>query len=141
MPQGAANTAQILGDRVAERLSDQELDCRFLAGLCLLVPRSVFIDIGLLDESLVLGADDLEFCWRARRLGYGLKIALGAFVHHGDHASFRTRPESETSPLVAASDARLAAKLRSYYGARVPTSQQLWGTAIFADAMAREGAA
>ena len=107
--------------------------------MCLLIPRQVLDKIGLLDDRMTLGADDLDLSWRMRCHGLKLEVALDAFVHHVEHASFGARPKEETTALVAASDAILVDKLAKYYGRNIPTSQTLWGCDIFEEALARRG--
>lgn len=110
---------------------------KLLMGMCLMVPREVLNAVGLLDEGLFLGADDLDFSWRLRMLGYDQVVALDVFVHHAGQKSFETRERSVVSDLVAKSDAWLVKKLQQFYGTQTPGSYPLWGCDIFEAALAR----
>ena len=57
-------------------------DIDYLAGCALLVRKSVFDKIGLLDERLFLYTEDLDFCLRAKRAGFILRLVPDAKVLH-----------------------------------------------------------
>lgn len=66
------------------------LDTDTLAGLCLLMRRATFAEIGLFDERFGHGNfEDDDLCLRLRLAGYRLVIARHAFLHHEGHATFR----------------------------------------------------
>lgn len=115
----------------------KSLDTKLIMGMCMMAPRDVLNHVGLLDENLFLGADDLEFSWRLRMLGYKLSVVLDVFVHHAGQKSFATRERSEVSDLVAGSDAHLVAKLNRFYGPQPFNSMALWACDIFDEALAR----
>ena len=133
---GNAPKADQLCDVMKREFPGKGVETKFIVGVCVMLHRATLQAHGLLDEALVLGADDLELSWRFQRLGLKLIVALDVFVHHEGHASFATRPESETSKLIAASDAALVRKLIRFYGPNLPTSCELWGCPIFDEAMA-----
>lgn len=54
----------------------------FLNACCLLIHRTVFARIGLLDASYFMYAEDVDFCWRARRAGIKLGCATKARLWH-----------------------------------------------------------
>jgi GT2 family glycosyltransferase/tetratricopeptide (TPR) repeat protein len=128
---------QIQGE-LTNRLGGQTKDTKLLMGMCVMSPRKVLDKTGLLDENLVLGADDLELSWRLRQLGYSLTIALDVFVHHAGQRSFVTQDRNVVSDLVAASDAQLRRKLVKFYGDNLPTSHELWACDIFSQALTRK---
>ena len=103
---------------------------KLLIGMCVMVPREVFGAFGLLDESMVLGADDLELSWRLRTAGMKLVIALDTFVHHIGRAGSSQRPPEEIERLIAESDAALVAKLERFDGPNVPSSTRLWASTM-----------
>ena len=111
------------------------LDTKLIMGMCMMVSREVFNKVGLFDENLYLGADDLEFSWRLRCLGLKLVVALDCFVHHAGGKSFETKPRNEVSELVSLSDLALIRKLRAYYGETVPSSHALFGCDILQEAL------
>lgn len=66
-------------------------DVSTLSGLCLLVARATFDEVGLFDERFGHGNyEDDDFCLRLRLHGYRLGIASRAFLHHEGHATFKS---------------------------------------------------
>lgn len=67
-----------------------------LAMFCVMIPRKVIEQCGLLDESYKLGMfEDDDYAQAVMAAGYQLCIAEDAFVHHFDGASFK-KMESES---------------------------------------------
>jgi GT2 family glycosyltransferase len=65
-------------------------DATTLAGLCLLVRRRTFDEVGAFDERFGHGNfEDDDFCLRLRLRGHRLGIAGRAFLHHEGHATFK----------------------------------------------------
>ncbi len=121
-----------LARAVASRNAGRSLESRLLIGFCLMVPRRVFDEVGLFDETLVLGNDDLDFSWRLGLAGKKLLIATDVFVYHRGQVSFGSRPRAETDAAVEASTDRLYLKLEAHYGrGRVPPGRDLWGIEWF----------
>ncbi len=61
-----------------------------LAGLCLMLRRATFAEVGFFDERFGHGNfEDDDFCLRLRLRGYRLAIAGRVFLHHEGHATFR----------------------------------------------------
>ncbi len=54
----------------------------WLSGACLAVPKKVWDDVGLLDESWFMFAEDMEWCERALRRGYQLHYLPDVTVYH-----------------------------------------------------------
>ncbi|MBS1707754.1 MAG: glycosyltransferase family 2 protein [Armatimonadetes bacterium] len=122
--------------------TDEVIETKLLSGFCMAFRRETLDKVGLLDEDLFLGADDLEMSWRLRTMGYKLVVAKGAYVRHISQASFASLPPGKKEEYVHASDAAFVRKLQRYYGSTIlPTSEQLFGCDIFDEALARNGAA
>ena len=51
-------------------------------GAARLVPREAFADIGLFDERYFMYVEDLDWCWRAHRLGWEIFFEPSAVVRH-----------------------------------------------------------
>jgi FkbM family methyltransferase len=66
-------------------------------GAAVFVARELFEKIGLLDESLFLQAEDVEYSARATRAGFGVSVVSGAKVRH--HVSAASG--GEFSPLTS----------------------------------------
>jgi GT2 family glycosyltransferase len=131
-PTGKRYTLDALHEAVQARNDGQSVETKLLMGFCLMLSRAVIEDVGLLDESLFLGCDDLEYCWRLRNHGWQLRIATDCFVEHAGRASFKTLPAAEVSHHLTASNIALAKKLEAHYGrGRVPSSEELFGIDIF----------
>lgn len=108
------------------------VDTKLLIGFCLMIPRSVFEEVGLLDPELFLGNDDLDLSWRLRQRGYRLLVATDVFVHHVGQVSFDSEPRERTKRLVQESTDLLARKLVSHYGpGNVPSPEEIWGIEWF----------
>jgi len=130
LPDGAPSRMGLLevADLLARVNHGKGLDARLLTGFCMMIPRKVLDEIGLLDETLFLGNDDLDLSWRLREKGYRLVVATDAFVHHKGQVSFKSAPSEQTSRLVQESTDRLYAKLEAHYGnGSVPPPMELWG--------------
>ncbi len=98
-------------------------------GAVFLMTRRLIETVGLLDEGFFLGMEDIDYCLRARRAGFRVKIAPSARVVHLRSQSinrespgfwFRLDRETElrfrllnnplwTAPFVAVSEARVLA--------------------------------
>jgi len=112
---------------LAQHNAGRSVDTKLLIGFCMLVPRSVFEQVGELDDELFLGNDDLDLSWRLRQRGYRLAVATDVFVHHEGQVSFKSEPHSKTARLVQESTDHLYSKLVAYYGVgQVPPPTELW---------------
>lgn len=65
----------------------EERDVDWAVGAALLMRRSVLDSIGGFDERLFMYAEDLEWCWRARRAGWTVRFTPRAVVRHVGNAS------------------------------------------------------
>jgi len=117
---------QELQDHLTERFAGQAAETKLLIGFCLMLRRDILDRVGLLDEKLFLGNDDLELSWRLRTHGLKLVVARDVFVHHKHHVSFHSLENTKVHELIKESWDALEAKLRAYYG-DLPTNEELWG--------------
>lgn len=75
---------------------------RRIVGLCFLFKREVLEKIGNLDEAFTPGYyEDDDYCYRARRAGFRLKMAGNVMVHHYGSVSFRREYRLRRSRLLA----------------------------------------
>jgi GT2 family glycosyltransferase/2-polyprenyl-3-methyl-5-hydroxy-6-metoxy-1,4-benzoquinol methylase len=69
---------------------------QMLAMFCVAMRRTVFQEVGPLDERFAIGMfEDDDYCRRIRALGYKLVCARDSFIHHWQRASFRLLGEDE----------------------------------------------
>lgn len=123
---------QDVAAQLASSHAGKVVETKLLIGFCLMISRQVMDTVGMLDEELFLGNDDLDLSWRLRLKGYRLVVAADAFVHHVGQVSFKTEPSERTRKLVQESTDALARKLVKHYGAgKVPTATELWGISWF----------
>jgi len=59
-----------------------------VVGACLLVPATVWNEVGPLDPTMPLGADDHDYALRVKEAGYKVVVQQAAYVGHASHASF-----------------------------------------------------
>jgi hypothetical protein len=76
-----------LFDNAAEAV---EVD--MVSGACLMMRRSVFQRIGLFSTDYFMYAEDVDLCYKARRLGFGnYYFGQARVIHHGGGSSQRAR--------------------------------------------------
>jgi|GEM_PF-548144 len=127
-PFGTSITINDIAAKVYGWNKGRGIDTKLLIGFCIMLPRRVLDETGMLDEDLFLGNDDLELSWRLKNSGYRLIIATDTFVYHEGQMSFRSEDSDKTTRLVQESTDRLYEKLAAYYGkGKIPTPRQLWG--------------
>lgn len=101
-PSTLMSLALALGERAATRLprrwaerrlipgawhQDVARDVDWAVGAALLLRRACLDEVGLLDERYFMYAEDLEWCWRARRHGWSTRLVPDAVVEHVGNAS------------------------------------------------------
>ncbi len=112
---------------IFEQFGTETVEMKLLIGFCLFLRRAALEEVGILDNALFLGNDDLDICWRLRLAGWRCSLALGAYVHHDFHISFKSEPLSLTERLVRESTDVLACKLLAHYGEeKVPLPEEIW---------------
>jgi GT2 family glycosyltransferase len=60
----------------------ENFDTPWASGACLLIPKSVYTAIGGFDEAFFMYCEDVDFSWRAKCNGFGVKIAPNALFLH-----------------------------------------------------------
>lgn len=65
-------------------------DVDHLLGACILIPRSVWLELGPLDAGYFLFLEETDWCRRAKEAGYRIVLLPGAEVlHHGQHSVYQ----------------------------------------------------
>lgn len=67
-------------------------DVDYLSGCALLVRKQVFDKIGLLDDRFFFYTEDVDFCLRAKRAGFTLRVVPDAIVWHSVPIGLRGAP-------------------------------------------------
>jgi GT2 family glycosyltransferase/glycosyltransferase involved in cell wall biosynthesis len=69
---------------------------------CVMLPRSIWQEVGELDEGFGLGTfEDDDYTYRVRAAGYETACAEDVFIHHHHSASFGRLPQAEYDELFA----------------------------------------
>lgn len=61
----------------------QNGDTEWASGCCLLIPKNIFEKTQGFDENFFLYMEDVDFSWRTRQLGFGIKYCPKALYGHG----------------------------------------------------------
>lgn len=61
----------------------------YVVGAVMMFPRTLWEELGPFDVSMPLGADDHDYCIRAKHAGYQIRVVNSAYVGHRGHASHR----------------------------------------------------
>jgi len=73
-------------------------ECSAVTGACMMVPRSVFEELGGFEERLAVQCNDTDFCLRARRRGYNVVWTPFAVL---EHREFGTRAAEDKPEDIA----------------------------------------
>lgn len=96
---------------------DQTRLVDWLSGACLLVRRSVAVELGGLDETWGMNNEDIDLCYRMWQAGHKVyHIASAAIVHYGQGGDARSRMRAKVTAN---------ASLLAYFRKHHPTSL-LW---------------
>ena len=109
-------------------------ETKLLIGFCLMVRRDVLNQVGLLDESMFVGSEDLELSWRLREFGFKLLVARDVFVAHRCGKSFASLDSGVKDQMLSASTRALVSKIQRAYAPQLPPSSfELWNLDIVPD--------
>jgi GT2 family glycosyltransferase len=61
---------------------DGEIEVFWTSGACMLIRSSVFHQVNGFDEDFFAHMEEIDMCWRIKRLGYRLKIIPSSHVYH-----------------------------------------------------------
>lgn len=68
-----------------EKLKIKSID--FLSGCMMFIPRNIFEDVGLFDSDYLAYYEDADYCLRAKKKGYSLRIVEDMKIRHFHSAS------------------------------------------------------
>ena len=61
---------------------DHETEVFWTSGACMLIRSEVFHQVGGFDEDFFAHMEEIDLCWRIKRLGHGFKIIPSSRVYH-----------------------------------------------------------
>ena len=86
--------------RITRSRAGEVFDMNVAAFFCCIFPRSIFEQVGLLDENFGRGFfEDDDYCQRVRQCGYRICCASDVFVHHHLSAGFSMVGSSQRQAL------------------------------------------
>ena len=110
-------------------------------GACLMVPASLFREIGLFDERFFLQLEEADFYARARRLGVRALCLPGVRIVHAESRSFGGRTTPLKTYYIVRNQMLMAEKHTPGLAARVSALRAaLWSVLKLRDASGRGGA-
>jgi GT2 family glycosyltransferase len=80
--------------RINEFFWNEEDEIDYVCGAALFVKKEVIEKIGLLEEEFFLIWEEADFCFRAKRAGFKVKVCPTAKIYHKVSASFTCRAHS-----------------------------------------------
>jgi len=88
-PKNALFTGYLLTHLDEEKITSVDA----VSGACLMARREVLNQVGYLDETFFMFADDIDWCWRAKKAGWQVVYFPGArIVHYGGRGGTLSRP-------------------------------------------------
>jgi len=83
---GRTKHLEIQSFKDAKTQREEKID--YVSGCCMMVRREVFEKIGLFDERFFLYFEDVDFCLRARKAGFGISVVKDSIINHKLSGSF-----------------------------------------------------
>ena len=91
----------------------------YASGASFAISRKLFDLLGGFDEKLFLYYEDVDLCWRARLMGYGISVVESAVCHHTGGASSEATPH--TTKFYLTQRNRMRVIMKNYSTRRVLT--------------------
>ena len=91
----------------------------YASGASFAISKKLFDLLGGFDEKLFLYHEDVDLCWRARLMGYGISVVESAVCHHTGGASSESAPH--TTKFYLTQRNRLRVIMKNYSTRRVLT--------------------
>ncbi len=79
----------LIGYGQKNNISDKNQLVDFISGTAMLVKREVFEKVGFMDEDYFLYYDDVDFCFRAKKMGYDSYIIPSSKIIHLETATIK----------------------------------------------------
>lgn len=100
----------------------------YASGASFAISKTLFDLLEGFDEKLFLYHEDVDLCWRARLMGFGVSVVESAVCHHRGGASSETTPH--TTKFYLTQRNRLRVMMKNYSTRRVLTRLPIAGTMI-----------
>lgn len=96
LPEGPDHVNRFIPTNNPQEMVHLLQDVSAVTGACLLTPRSVFDEVGGLDERFEVDYNDIDFCWKVGEAGYLLVVDPSVQLYHYESISrgFHTSRES-----------------------------------------------
>lgn len=98
----------------AENYQSAVQDVNFVIGFCMAFKKHLFDEIGEFDESLwPCSGEEIDFCFRTRKAGHKIGIAVDCYVHHEGSRTFKDMQNAgqvDYNGICARNDMHLAEK-------------------------------
>lgn len=105
-----------------------------VSGACLMVKRSVFVDVGMFSTDYFMYSEDIDLCLKVRKAGLNTYyVPAAVVVHHGGGSSSKTSVNTFAAVMMLESRWRYFRKTRSLWYAR------LYRLAMFGASIVRIG--
>ena len=73
-----------------EKHKGESIEVTYVIGFCILFKSELIQKVGEFDESVwPSSGEELDWCWRARELGYKIGVAKDVYLHHFGSQTFR----------------------------------------------------
>ena len=113
---------EAIAEEVFESAEGGLAEVNWVIGFCMALKRELYDELQPFDESLwPSSGEEIDFCYRAKKAGHSIAIALDTFVHHEGSISFRdlqNNQDLDYVKLCKRNDAHLAGR---------------WGVDVFSD--------
>lgn len=96
LPEGPDHVNRFIPNTNPQEMIHLMQDVSAVTGACLLTPRSVFDEVGGLDERFEVDYNDIDYCWKVGEAGYLLVVDPSVQLYHYESISrgFHTSRES-----------------------------------------------
>lgn len=61
---------------------DYPMEVFWTSGACMLIRREIYWKVGGLDEDFFAHMEEIDMCWRIKKLGYSLRVVPASVVYH-----------------------------------------------------------
>ncbi len=75
---------------------DDITDIFWASGACFFVRSKVFFELNGFDEDFFAHQEEIDLCWRARSIGYGIKVVPSSVVYHVGGATLQEQNPKKT---------------------------------------------